>query len=308
MDVSLVTSLYRSAGHLAGFLEQMQTCLNALQSRDCSAESIIISNAPDKLEERILATAFGSKWWREHGSLITVPRETVYASWNRGVRAANGSAVGFWNVDDYRNPNAIVEGIELIREGHAVVRFPWLYVGEKRRARSGTKRVVVLEDGEKLTRLDPRQDFCLGPFFLVDRQVFEDRGPFDEQFHIAGDYDWQLRVAPHVGLAEGSQLGGVFFVDGMNLSGSGSERLHVEQNVIIVRHALHRPLWPLDARAKQLLGTYRVDMSADFVHPPEWSYERQWRHGQLPRRVYGRCRRIAGMPRRLAASWDRRAR
>jgi len=38
-----------------------------------SAESIIVSNAPDKSERRTLRAALGSSWWRDHSKLIVVP-------------------------------------------------------------------------------------------------------------------------------------------------------------------------------------------------------------------------------------------
>jgi hypothetical protein len=305
MDVSLVTSLYRSSAYLSGFLRQVESCMDALRAQGCSAESVIISNSPDKHEQCILASAFGSVWWREHGRLITVPRETVYASWNRGVRASRGRTIGFWNVDDHRNPAAIIEGTEVLRQGHSVVRFPWLYIGEKPKARSRCMRVVALEDGEKQAQLDPHEDFCLGPFFMFARELFEECGPFDEQFCIAGDYDWQLRIARRFEIAQGKQLGGVFFVDGGNLSASASARLHVEQNVIAMRHALHRPQWPLDARARQLLRSYEVNMSEGAARTPRWSYEDWWSHAQLQERGRRNFRSVVRLPWKVAKSWGR---
>ncbi len=142
MDISIVTSLYASRRHLAGFLERLEACLSAVEAHGYCAESIIVSNAPDRSERRTLAAALDSSWWHDHGKLIVVPRETLYASWNRGLRASLGSAVCFWNVDDYRNPGAMQEGIDLIRQGHAVVRFPWLYMEEREPTRSISKRRV----------------------------------------------------------------------------------------------------------------------------------------------------------------------
>jgi len=86
MDVSIVTSLYGSASHLAGFLEHLEACLRFLESRGYSAESIIVSNAPDRRQQRILRLAFDSSWWRGRGRIIVVPRETLYASRNCGAR------------------------------------------------------------------------------------------------------------------------------------------------------------------------------------------------------------------------------
>ena len=47
----------------------------------------------------------------------TVPRETVYASWNRGFSIARGLCIGPWTVDDQRTAQALIEGHRLIADG-----------------------------------------------------------------------------------------------------------------------------------------------------------------------------------------------
>lgn len=308
MDVSIVTSLYGSASHLAGFLQQLEACMRTVESCGLSAESIIVSNAPDRRERRILRAALGSPWWADHSRLIAVPRETLYASWNRGVRASSGSAITFWNADDYRNPEAIVESVELIRQGKALVRLPWLNVVQRKHPGGGENRIVEIKDPDHDNALNPQSDFCLGPFFVFSRHLFEEFGPFDEQFHIVGDYDWQLRVVPHTGLPWGKRLGGVFFVDGTNLSSTGSQRLLAEQNLLRKRYELDRPPWPLDHRAEGLFQTYRVAPSQGGVTTSDWSYDRQWRRQRALSRIYHRCRRFVGTPIRLARSLVRASR
>jgi len=305
VDVAIITSLYRSAGHLAGFLERLETCMRSVESRGYSAESVIVSNAPDRAEQRILRAALDSPWWTSRSRLVAVPRETLYASWNRGVGASSGDAVAFWNVDDYRDPAALVEGIELVRQGHGVVCFPYLYIAERRLGRSRVKRTVVFEDREKLMCIDPGLDFCLGPFFMCDRRLFHEVGPFDEQFHIVGDYDWQLRAIRHTRLEWGERLGGVFFADGTNLCDTGSPRQLAEQNVLVKRHSLDRAEWPLDYRAARLFAAYRVPLEEAGEHRPDWSYDRYWRRRRIADRIYRRCRRTAGVPIRLVRSWSR---
>lgn len=301
MDVSIITSLYRSANHLAGFLERLEACIRSVESCGYSAESIIVSNAPTKRERRILDATFEHTWWSGHSRLVVVERETIYASWNRGLRASAGTAIAFWNADDHRNPAALVEGIDLIRQGHVIVRFPWVNVVEpKSRSRTETKRDVAFQDRHGQAGLDPQVDLCGGPFFMFHRRLAEDYGPFDEQFHIAGDWEWQLRVARHVGLAWGESLAGVSFADGTNLSGSGNPRLRVEQTVIFKRYAIERPLPALDDRGKRLLARYHKDPSTRTVGVHDWSYDRRWLRLRLLHRVYRQCRRILGTPIRRA--------
>lgn len=299
-DVSIVTSLYGSAKRLAGFLEQVEASLRIVESHGYSAEAIIVSNSPDRREQRTLRAAFDTPWWRDHGQLLVVSRETLYASWNRGVRASSGSVITFWNVDDCRDPSAIVEGIELVRGGDPVVRLPYMVIIERRLSRHETKRVIEIGDREQEGGLNPKVDFCLGPFFMFDRHVFDDFGPFDEQFHIVGDFDWQLRVVPHTGLSWGQRLGGAFFADNTTLSNSGSQRLLVEHNVLTCRYGIDRPLLPLDHRAERLPSAYRVSQLVEGGCTYDWSYEREWRRHRTWSRIYRPCRRFAGVPVRLA--------
>jgi hypothetical protein len=212
------------------------------------------------------------------------------------VRAARGATITFWNVDDYRNPDAIVEGIELVRSGTALIRFPWLNIVERRTSHRESRRLVETKDPRHDLDLDPRVDFCVGPFFMFARPLFDEYGPFDEQFHIVGDFDWQLRVVPHVGLEWATRLGGIFFVDGFNLSSTGNQRLLVEQNVLYRRFALDRPQWPLEPDAEELARSYRIDQPPTDRVTYDWSYDRQWRRRKSLSRVYHACRRFVGKP------------
>jgi glycosyltransferase involved in cell wall biosynthesis len=291
MDISIITSLYASQYHLTGFLERLKACIESVEDNGYSAESIIISNAPSKRERRIFDTVCDSVWWSEHSQLIVVPRETIYASWNRGFSVSSGAAIAFWNADDYRNPTALVEGIELVRQGHALVRFPWVCATERiSRSRMKAERIIDFQDQEGQAERDPQVDFCLGPFFVFDRRLAEE--PFDEQFHIAGDWEWQLRVVRHVELTWGESLAGISFADGTNLSGSGNPRMLVEQNVIFKRYSIDRRAGPLNSRAKSLATSYNADVVAQKASTHNWAYDRRWVRFQPLRRMYYRCGHI----------------
>ena len=55
-----------------------------------------------------------------------VSRESLYASWNRGINLAKGDVLGFWNVDDVRYPEAVIDAIDLINKGAELVYFPFM--------------------------------------------------------------------------------------------------------------------------------------------------------------------------------------
>lgn len=258
-DVAFVTSLYRSARHLPQFLRLLEEMYRELQESDLTMEAIVVSNDADRREQRALARAVAKHAQDTVLTVLNVPRECIYASWNRGVTAARADIIGFWNVDDVRNGAAVVEGVRLIRESHRLVAFPWVIVKEAVRGRTCVHEFAIFHDSNSISPENAFSQFVIGPFFMFDRSLLTDYGAFDEQFHIVGDYDWQLRLAPHVPLVCGQSLGGVFLSDGANLSSTGSARLRVEQNVLFRRHHLAKPEWPLDPLGVRLLAAYDVE-------------------------------------------------
>jgi hypothetical protein len=201
-------------------------------------------------------------------------------------------AVCFWPVDDCRNPAAIVEAVSLVREGADVVRFPWVRV-DRQQDRSGVIRQRVdIFDRDHEDNLDPTLDFCLGPFVVFSRSVFDRFGLFDEQFRVVGDYEWQLRVASQVEFVSGETISGVFFSSGANLS--GSPRLWVEQNVLFARYNMPREPWPLDSVSAALMETYTVPPSPDEIPPADWSFEHAEGRRRLRQRLRRKLRRVIG--------------
>ncbi len=96
-----------------------------------------------------------------------------------------------------------------------------------------------------------------GPFFLFTKSLYARVGPFDEQFKIAGDFDWCVRAAKvSNGFVRGKTLAGEFRVDGGGLSAGGSERHAVENQIICQRHHIIDKIKPFGS---SLLEQYRAD-------------------------------------------------
>ena len=86
-------------------------------------EIIIIANSPNKLEEECLNEI---KLRIETAKIVKVARESLYASWNRGIKLSTGEAICFWNVDDIRFGRALIDGLRKIEKGADIVYFPFL--------------------------------------------------------------------------------------------------------------------------------------------------------------------------------------
>src|SRR5690606_21328144 len=100
---SLITSLYRAEPHLAAYAGHVRNVAAQARAAGLSLEMVIVANDATERERALLAPLVAAG---ESGELavqvLHVPRETIYASWNRGVRAARGRCIGVWNADDAR--------------------------------------------------------------------------------------------------------------------------------------------------------------------------------------------------------------
>jgi len=94
-----------------------------LLKNNIDLEVIIISNDSTINEKRKLEKFKNLNKWIK---VFYVSREPIYASWNRGVELAKNEIIGFWNVDDVRFPEAIINGIRLIKQGAELIYFPFI--------------------------------------------------------------------------------------------------------------------------------------------------------------------------------------
>lgn len=170
---------------------------------------VVVANDASAHGERRLAAAVAGI----PNEVLCVPRESIYASWNRGVKLLpDAAAFTFWNVDDIRFAKSLTEMFEICAaaDGGAVPRLaicpyleftccrcPWAWRWRYRR---------------------PRWD-NMSPFFCVSRAALERVGLFDETFRIMGDSEWYARYL-ECGLQPTftRRLGGIFIAHGGSLS------------------------------------------------------------------------------------------
>ena len=230
--ISIITSLYKSEKYLEKYLENVDKFSKQAQF---DFEVIAIVNDPTEFEKAKL-----TNFKKNHPFLkiMEIPREPLYATWNRGVRAAQGAVVGFWNVDDVRYPKAVADGLSLIEQGNDLVYFPFRYkryvhiLGFDMLAKNKIIQVPEFDRAEFM-----RSMIC-GPFFIFKKEFFEKVSPFDEQFKIAGDFDWCVRAAKIGTFARSKEVAGLFTNNGTSLSGSKSNRHEIENNIIYKKNQI----------------------------------------------------------------------
>lgn len=247
--VTIITSLYKSEKYLPEFTKNLKGFAEEVLSRGLGYEHIIIANAPSIQEREAFNGFYGKPWFK----FVAIDRESVYATWNRGVGLALGDRIGFWNVDDKRYPEALSESEELFSKGAELIYFPFIIkrylkiFGKYFLVHKQTINKVTPEFNDQTKPRFLREMHC-GPFFMFTKTLYNKVGPFDEQFKTSGDFDWCTRAVLAGGrLVKSQSLAGEFRLDGGGLSAGGSMRQIVENNLVYRRTKALDKLRPEDS-------------------------------------------------------------
>ncbi len=226
--ISIITSLYNSNIYIDKYIKNIEDTSLYLTENKIIHEFIIISNSPNEYEKNKLKEIENNR--NIQSRVIICERESLYATWNRGVKNAKYTNTTFWNVDDKRFPNAIIGGLQKLNSGVDIVYFPFIYkryikiLGLKILAKIKIFKTIEFDKNLFSTGMH------VGPFFMVKKDVFNKVGYFDESFKIAGDFDWMVRAAKaNIAFQKSDMLGGIFTNDGNTLSGS-KDQLQQEEN------------------------------------------------------------------------------
>jgi hypothetical protein len=290
--ISLITSLYRSESHLPAYVGRVQQMADALAAADIALQLVLVANEPTPAEHAHLTTLQGVQ--NAAVLLLQVPRESVYASWNRGFRAAAHDVLGPWNVDDERDPQATITAAKHLHNGAELIDMPHEVVTEQRTQQRPPYNPL---------KLSPK--LCLSPFFLFTRPLYEHVGSFDDAFRVAGDLEWcwrpALRQASYITLL---QSGGRMNLHGGNLSNGNNALEWVEINAILLKHGLYDQLRPV---APDLMRAFWSDWASANSEIPADVANWLWGTGAAQRyAAYERERRSHPLLRRMRLALARR--
>lgn len=224
-SVSITSSLYKTEKYLPNWEKSLRAFATDTEGVGLNFEINAIANDPSNAELEVLKKLEKETWF----NLYIVPRESIYASWNRGVQVANSQVCTSWNVDDSRNLPAILDGLNKIKEGAEMVYFPFIY---KRYINFLGIDVLVkrkLITPPAFAREKFSREMHGGPFYLFTKTLYQKVGPYDESFRIAGDYDWCARASQVSDFVKSDLVAGVFEKREGTLSG-GKNPLQEKEN------------------------------------------------------------------------------
>lgn len=242
MGVSIITSLYRSAKHIDDYIEHIIDYSAQLSQVDIALEIVIVANDATTDEQQAIERLQQTS--ALDVTVLYVPRETLYTSWNRGATVAKYDVIGFWNVDDMRLADATIAAYPHFQTGADLVDMPF-------------KAVNLIDNTEAIMppfnplTISPKH--CMTTFALFSKSLYQSAGDFNENFKIAGDYEWSYREAVresnYVQLEE--KLGGYFRIHDANLSNGVNPLEWVEINIVLLWHGLDQEIRPVDPKLMQ---------------------------------------------------------
>ena len=299
MSIAIISSLYRCEPHLPTFTAAVYGFAKRVSGSGIALHFLPIVNDATRAEREgidRLAEAINSNYYGRM-SPHYVPRESLYASWNRALGLTDAPYFAPWNADDIRAAAPFIEGYRALRNGADLVDFPFTRVKIDKRfgllPRQNRRLVPCLFDRARFTRRNG-----LGPFFMATAALYQRLGAFDPHFRIAGDTDWASRAIPWVKFHPGSVSGGDFFIHGGNLSNTGGDREDIEVNIIHMRRQQWEQLRPADPAALREAWASWGNIEriappaevADFLWGP--GAEARWRRYRSERRQPPALRRL----------------
>ncbi len=181
--VSILCSYYRGVAFLEGFLENC-----AKQTISGETELVLVLNDPTD-RELCLVESFAA------GPLslrpVVTQRESFAASMNRGVQHAAAEYLCVGNVDDRRTPWSLESQADALDQ-HPGAAFAYGHYVVVSKIGSNEGRLVRPQDFDQSTFV---RGMHAGPFVMWRADAGRRAGPWDEQFRVAGDYDFCARLA-----------------------------------------------------------------------------------------------------------------
>lgn len=141
----------------------------------------------------------------------TGARETVYESWNRGIRNARGKYVTSANTDDRHRADGLERLVDALERdpGAALAYGDVAITLRENETFERASKIFSYSWPEFDRKLLFRADF-VGPQPVWRRELHDRYGWFDPEFRSAGDYEFFLRIAVHERFVHVPQILGLY--------------------------------------------------------------------------------------------------
>jgi glycosyltransferase involved in cell wall biosynthesis len=224
--ITVITSLYNCQLYLESFLDAVGKLTNSEE-----VEVLLIHNSPSPAEMAIIKRRLPGLPFVKH---MEVPREGLYATWNRGIALADSKYIAIWNVDDVRLPESLKDQADCLDENMdaAMCYGDFIIVDEYGKIEG---QVINEPDFTNNTQEFHRKHH-IGCFPMWRKNIHAAIGYFDEQFRLIADLDFQIRVAAKYPLVKvNTHLG--YYLEGTPNNQSSNTRLQdMEHTALHMRY------------------------------------------------------------------------
>lgn len=226
IKISVITSLYKGISFLEPFLQNIIEIFNISE-----VELIIIHNDPFE-EEKDIINKYADKI--PHLIYREVPLEGLYASWNRAIQLANGEYLAMWSVDDRRIPGSLQKQAEVLDNDEDCMMVTGNYY---KVFNYGDTKGYLKKDPAKRNIFNKVPKFNNGCFLMWRKSVHEKVGYFDEQFKVAGDWEFWCRVTYYYKVKSCNTVLGYFLrLNNEGLSKRDPAGNSIENQVVSIRY------------------------------------------------------------------------
>jgi GT2 family glycosyltransferase len=210
--VSAIVSTYCAEQYIAGCLEDLeaQTIADRLE--------IVVVNSGSPQNEDAIIREFQKKYDNIR-YIRTEKRETIYAAWNRAIKISSGKYITNANTDDRHRKDSLEIMAKALDDNPKKV----LVYGNQNIVKPYKGRNIPVGEGNYGYYLRQRlltRELDVGSQPMWKRTLHDEFGYFDENFFVAGDTEFWLRVSQKYDFMYINQILGerLFRPDGVWLS------------------------------------------------------------------------------------------
>ncbi|MBT8351462.1 MAG: glycosyltransferase, partial [Deltaproteobacteria bacterium] len=188
--VSAIVSTYNSERFIRGCLDDLEN-----QTIADRLEIVVVNSGSQENEEAVI------KEFQEKYSNIkyikTNKRETVYAAWNRGIKASTGKYITNANTDDRHRKDAFEVIINILeKQPEIALVYADVIITETENETFENCTAVGYFSWMNWKREDLLNKGCfMGPQPMWRRDVHDEYGYFDDSLVTSGDYEFWLRIS-----------------------------------------------------------------------------------------------------------------
>lgn len=186
--VSAIVSVYNCERFIRACLEDLEA-----QTIADRVEIICVNSGSQQNEEAII-----KEFQEKYDNIVyikTVERETLYKAWNRGIKIARGKYITNANSDDRHRKDAFeILAVELDKNSDVGLVYADTIYTQNKNEMFGNHTV---DRYVKWPEPDPYVFLArcgVGPQPMWRKSMHDKIGYFDENFVVAGDYEWWLRA------------------------------------------------------------------------------------------------------------------